>query len=87
MKYKLKEYLIFALIFIAPVSIVLLTLWLFNGEPRHEPALYIPSTGCFFRIESNDTPEFFTEVFVYNKLKVIIDDEVYWLHLTKGVYP
>ena len=48
---------------------------------KPQPELFIPATGCLFRIESNETPAFFVEVFVDNRLKIIIDDEVYWIRL------
>lgn len=45
------------------------------------PELIIPARGCLFRIESNETPAFFVEVFVDNRLKIVIDDEIYWIRL------
>ena len=45
------------------------------------PELFIPARGCLFRIESNETPAFFIEVFVDSRLRIIIDDEVYWIRL------
>ena len=46
-----------------------------------KPELVIPARGCLFRIESNETPAFFIEVFVDSRLRIIIDDEVYWIRL------
>jgi len=46
-----------------------------------QPELFIPADGCLFRIETNNTPEFFTEVFVDGSLKIIIDDEIFWIRL------
>lgn len=47
------------------------------------PELVIPARGCLFRIESNETPAFFTEVFVDGGLRIIIDDEDYWIKIER----
>ena len=50
---------------------------------QDKPELIIPARGCLFRIESNNTPEFFTEVFMGSRLKIVIDDEIYWIEVVK----
>ena len=51
------------------------------------PELHIPARGCLFRIETNNTPEFFDEVLVDSRLKIVIDDEVYWIRIEKELTP
>ena len=70
-------------IFVVPVFIIIMvTMWIFR-DPSGLPELHIPARGCLFRIETNDTPEFFNEVLVNSRLKIIIDDEVYWIRLER----
>ena len=74
-------------IFVVPISLVLgITMWVYRDNPDL-PELHIPARGCLFRIETNNTPEFFGEVLVNSSLKIIIDDEVYWIKLEKEVKP
>lgn len=79
----LYETIIPVAIFVVPISLVLgITMWVFTDH-SDKPKLHIPATGCLFRIETNDTPEFFTEVFVDGGLRIIIDDEEYWIKIER----
>lgn len=76
-----EEIVIPVAIFVVPLAIILgVTMWMFRGE-SDKPELIIPARGCLFRIETNSTPEFFEEVLVNGSLKIIIDDEIYWIRL------
>ena len=56
---------------------------LFSPLTTPHPELHIPATGCLFRIDTNDTHSFYTDVFVDNKLKILIDNEIYWIEVVK----
>ena len=69
------------IIFVVPLALAIgLVMWVFTDH-QDKPELIIPAKGCLFRIETNNTPEFFREVLVNNRLKIVIDDEIYWIRL------
>ena len=62
---------------------VVLCIAIYGDRDGDKPELFIPARGCLFKIETNDTPEFFDEVLVDGRLKIIIDDEIYWIRIWK----
>ena len=79
---KIKKEAIIGLVFVIIVAFVFCGfLYLMEHTQRNKPELIIPARGCLFRIETNNTPEFFDEVLVNNRLKIIIDDRTYWIKL------
>lgn len=77
----LYETIIPVTIFVVPIAIIIfVTMWIFR-DSSDLPELHIPANGCLFRIDTNNTPEFFDEILVNGRLKIIIDNEVYWIRL------
>ena len=62
---------------------VILCIATYGDRDEDKPELFIPARGCLFKIETNNTPEFFDEVLVNGRLKIIIDDEIYWIRIWK----
>ena len=67
-------------IFVVPITLVIgIMMWLTRANPSL-PEFTILNGEYFFEIRSNDI-----EVLHGNKLKIIIDGEVYWIRLEKDV--
>ena len=63
---------------------VVLCIATYGDRDGDKPELFIPARGCLFKIETNNTPEFFEEVLVDERLRIIIDDKEYWIRVEKG---